>query len=296
VGEWTHLAGVYDASAHQIKLYVNGSLAGQASATLWDAGGPLVFGGALSGTTPSNFFPRGIDELRVYDKALTEPEIRQVHKATPPVNLDRWTLDEGTGTVAQDSTTRNADLTLNGGATWTTGAVGPSALRLNGSTGYAVAPFRCVNPRDSFSVSAWVNLSTRTGWHAVLSQDGGTMSPFFVQYNPDLDRWMIGGMTSNAAGATALPSAYSAKGVAVNEWTHLVGVYDAGAGQFRLYVNGKLAGSADGVTTFDGAGAFNVGRARYQGNFTNYFNGSIDEVRTYSGVLTDAQITALATR
>lgn len=296
VGEWTHLTGVYDASARQIRLYVNGSLAGEAAATLWDAGGPLVLGGALTGTTASNFFPRGVDELRVYDKALTESEIRQVHKATQTVNLDRWTLDEGTGMVAQDSTSRNADLTLNGGATWTTGAVGPSAVRLNGSTAYGVTPFRCVVARDSFSVSAWVNLSTRTGWHAVLSQDGGTMSPLFVQYNPDLDRWMIGGMASNASDAPALPSAYSAKGVALNEWTHLVGVYDASAGQFRLYVNGTLAGSADGVTTFDGTGTFNVGRVRYRGNFTNYFNGSIDEVRTYVGVLTEAQITALATR
>jgi concanavalin A-like lectin/glucanase superfamily protein len=273
-------------------------LAGQTGGvTMWDARGPLVLGGALTGTTASNFFSRGIDELRVFDKALTEAEIRQVHKVTPSVQIDRWAFEEGTGTVAQDATARDADLTLNGGATWTTGAVGQSALRLNGSTSYAVAPFQCVSSMDSFTVSAWVNLSTKAGWHTVLSQDGGgTMSPFFIQYNPDVDRWMLGGMTSNTAGAPALPSAYSAKGVAVNQWTHLTGMYDSGARQFRLYVNGVLAGSADGVTTFDGTGAFTVGRARYQGNFVNFFNGSIDEVHSYKGILTDAQITALATR
>ncbi|GAB3426267.1 LamG-like jellyroll fold domain-containing protein [Flindersiella endophytica] len=297
VGEWTHLAGVYDAGAHQIKLYVNGALAGQDDATIWDAGGPLVLGGALSGTTASNFFPRGVDELRVFDKALTESEIRQVHKVTPSVQVGRWSFEEGTGTVAQDGTPQNGDLTLSGGATWTTAAaLGQSALRLNGSTAYAAAPGRTVTTMDSFSVSAWANLSTKTGWQAVLSQDGGTMAPFFVQYNPDLDRWMIGGMVSNATDAAALPSGYSPKGVAVNQWTHLTGVYDSGARQFRLYVNGTLAGSADGVTLFDGTGAFNVGRVRYKGNFTNYFNGSIDEVHSYKGILTDAQITALATR
>lgn len=50
------------------------------------------------------------------------------------------------------------------------------------------------------------------------------------------------------------------------------------------------------VTLFDGTGGFNVGRAKYKGGYVNHFAGAIDDARTYQGILTDAQIKALAVR
>ena len=52
-----------------------------------------------------------------------------------------WTFDEGTGTVAHDSSGNNHDATLQGAAGWTTGIVGPYALNLPGTPGsYADVP------------------------------------------------------------------------------------------------------------------------------------------------------------
>jgi hypothetical protein len=294
LGEWTHLVGVYDATAKKLKLYVNGALAGQTTATLWRADGPLSIGAAKAAGVRQNFFPRGIDEVRTYDRALADSEVRDLHSGTAGVNTDRWAFDEGTGTVAKDSSPRAIDGTLSGGATWTTGVSG-TAVQLNGSTAYVGMPVRGVVTKGSFTISAWA-FPTAKQPNTVLAQDGDRMSPFFLQYSLARDRWMLGGMQGDTDAAPAYSAALSDHPVALNQWTHLAGVYDAGARQLRLYVNGKLTGTSEGINLFDGTGGFNVGRAKYQGRYVNHFAGAIDEARTYLGVLTDAQIKSLATR
>jgi hypothetical protein len=47
-----------------------------------------------------------------------------------------WTFDEGSGTVASDSSAGGQPLTLQNGASWGQGVVGPSALSLSGSGQY----------------------------------------------------------------------------------------------------------------------------------------------------------------
>ena len=76
---WTHLATTYDGSA--VRLYVNGSLAGSRvdRGEIKNTGGPLQFGGdSLFG----RYFGGDIDEVRVYDHALSETEIQR-DMATP---------------------------------------------------------------------------------------------------------------------------------------------------------------------------------------------------------------------
>ncbi len=74
---------------------------------------------------------------------------------------------------------------------------------------------------------------------------------------------------------------------------HLAVVYDAFAGQIRLYVNGQLA-SAQGVdnTTWAATGGLQVGRSA-RGN-AEYFAGAIDEVRVYNGALDPMAVIQLA--
>jgi len=80
-----------------------------------------------------------------------------------------------------------------------------------------------------------------------------------------------------------------------NTWTHLTGVYDATAGQLRLYVNGTLAGSTACACAWHAAGSLAIGRAKWLGTPSDWWPGSIDDVRVYSGVLSAAQIAYLAT-
>ena len=71
--DWTHLAMTYDGSVQ--RLYVNGVLAGTHAQTGNMAVGnqPLRIGG--NGSFPGEFFKGLIDEVKVYNRALTAAEI-----------------------------------------------------------------------------------------------------------------------------------------------------------------------------------------------------------------------------
>jgi hypothetical protein len=84
-GEWTHLVGIYDAAAKELRLYVNGDLAASAPlSTLWNATGVLSAGGAYwsadntTGAWTDQWFG-GIDDLFVYQGALTAAQVHALH-------------------------------------------------------------------------------------------------------------------------------------------------------------------------------------------------------------------------
>ncbi len=74
--QWYHLAGTYDGAA--VKLYVNGVLANSQSAigTLWTGSTPVYIGASPEGQFP-RYFHGLIDEVAVFNEALTDADIQQ---------------------------------------------------------------------------------------------------------------------------------------------------------------------------------------------------------------------------
>ena len=66
-----------------------------------------------------------------------------------------WKFDDGSGTIAADSSGNGLDGTLEGGPQWVAGQLG-DALQFNGSGSRVVAPNIPFNSR-SFTVMMWVN-------------------------------------------------------------------------------------------------------------------------------------------
>lgn len=76
IGEWEHLIGVHDAAAGQLRLYVEGRLAGVAPfARAWPAAGPFVAGRGLFADA-ADWFVGGIDQIRAWNRALSDTEAR----------------------------------------------------------------------------------------------------------------------------------------------------------------------------------------------------------------------------
>jgi hypothetical protein len=78
---WVHLAGVYDANAKgTLKLYVNGALEATIAAgqTFAAAGGHFVIGRGLYNGTIGSYFTGTLDEVAVYDTALSDAEVKAV--------------------------------------------------------------------------------------------------------------------------------------------------------------------------------------------------------------------------
>nr|WSW68819.1 polymorphic toxin type 24 domain-containing protein [Streptomyces sp. NBC_00995] len=97
-GTWTHLTGVYDKEAAQIRLYVNGVQAGTSTAftTPWDATGPLQIGRRIPGKENTN---GALSDIQVYGEALTAAQVTALKGGTLPaagssVRTSSWKLDQ----------------------------------------------------------------------------------------------------------------------------------------------------------------------------------------------------------
>lgn len=178
--------------------------------------------------------------------------------------------------------------------TWATDATRGTVLSLDGTTGYGTSGQPVINTAQSFTVSAWVNLSSLPTRNAIVaSQDGTTNSGFYLGYNyahgskPAWDFYFASADTTNPGFTDAVSS------TAATGWTHLVGVYNATTKTAQLYVNGTLAATATGITGWNATNTFALGRDLYNGNPTDYFPGEISNAQDWDYALSAPQITAL---
>jgi hypothetical protein len=81
VNTWYHLVGTYDASAKQSSLYVNGVLQSTVSVpAAWNATGETVIGRAKWGGGPVDFWPGKIDDVRLYNRAVTASDVTSLYQ------------------------------------------------------------------------------------------------------------------------------------------------------------------------------------------------------------------------
>ena len=176
----------------------------------------------------------GTNRLQVWavDRAgnvSDEPEVYylKVGAGAGPVGI--WHLDGiGVETVAHDATSHRRDATVDRMATpWATGKLG-NALRFNGNTGLALGSTAPMRTDESFAVSAWVKLTaadSNTG--VVMSQDGAANSNFQLHYSGVEKAWVFGMRTTPSA--TTAVRVFSREPAVAGHWTHLTGVFNAGA-------------------------------------------------------------------
>jgi len=290
-GRWTHLVGVYDAGPRRLQIYVNGVLAGTMdNVSPYDSRSTLDIGRARWGSAWTDWFTGSVDDVQVWNRVVDSAEIQAI--ANPTTLVGQWNFDEGGGTVAADSSGYGHDLSGTGGVTWTSGPTDPGAVTLDGSTGAFSTATPVVLTDQSFTVAAWVRLTDLSRYETAVSQSGSVSSAFFLQNDPVAHRWSLSlsaSDTTNPPGPRITSSVTPQAGV----WTHLAAVFDAGAGQARLYVNGQQVGTASVPAVWNATGPLLVGRSLFNGAPADHWSGDIDNVRVYLGALSDAQIVAL---
>ena len=206
--------------------------------------------------------------------------------------IGHWTFDEGQGTTAADSSGAGHPLTLQGGASWTKGVVGPSALAVTPQQDAASAG-PVIDTSQSFTVSAWVDLANTSGFQTFVSEDGSQVSGFYLQLRGDTGRFAFTRLaydSTAAYGMIATSTIVPQPGV----WYLLAGVYDASAQTMSLYVDGALQQTIQALAPWSATGPLAVGRGFYNGSPTDWVSGAIDDVRAYAGALPAQQISALA--
>ncbi|NKE60065.1 LamG domain-containing protein [Lentzea sp. PSKA42] len=291
IGTWTHLTGVYDAQAQQIRLYVNGELEVTAPRTKgFNATGPLLIGRGKWHGNVGHEWRGGVDEVRLFSRAVSQEEVRGI-VGRDNVTAGNWKFDGNT----QDSSPREQHGTAAGPIAYVGGQSSmpdPAdlALRLDGAA--AVGTGHAIGTDRSFSVTAWARADQTTGLATVVSQDGTKASGFKLRAKDG--KWSMASISTDNPDTASVVEAVGGS-VQIGQWTHLAGVYDAGTKQILLYVNGVLAGSVAHTQSWNAGGGLQIGRALWR-TPVEYFKGSIDDVSVYSRALFAGDVQAMAGR
>ncbi|GLH99343.1 hypothetical protein Pa4123_46180 [Phytohabitans aurantiacus] len=290
LGQWVHLTGVYDRDAGQIRLYVNGALQGSAAYSgAWNGTGPLTIGRAKTTDALVDFFPGDLDSVEVYDRVLLPGELQQVPRLT-----SHWKLDETSGTTAADAVGGRTATWSASGVSRTTGVSG-NGVAVNGTAGVLTTATPAVRTDSSFSVSAWVRPDALGKNGIAVSQLGGAVGGFNLgwAWDPDYSAylWSIRTSSNDASGAALREASDLFDVPTAGTWAHLVAVYDAEAHKLRLYVDGQAVDETYHASSWNAGGSVLLGRGQAPNvTFSQYLTGGIDDVRTYTGVLSDQEI------
>jgi parallel beta-helix repeat protein len=197
-----------------------------------------------------------------------------------------WRFDEGSGTIAGDSSGNGNTGTLYGGATWTVGK-SANALDFNGVDGYVQIP-----QSSSLDVTAQVTVEAWVYPRAYVDSKG---------YNPHIvSRCDTSGGTIYVLnilgnkvgyGVNPYPDLHlSAVNLTLNDWTYLAMTYNGS--YVSLYINGTFdSGYAQSGSILTTSNRLTIGCNSYPATYA-YFNGIIDEVRIYNSALIQQEIQA----
>lgn len=157
-----------------------------------------------------------------------------------------------------------------------------------------------LNYGTNYTVTAWVNpnltlMNANTyGGMAVNDRSGASTSG---ARNFMLGYYKVDGLYFAVfCGADYLAVSTGTNAVIDGKWVHLVGVCDGNAGKIRLYVDGLFIGSTNLVGAPDtNSVATRIGNWSWLRPATEYqWEGTIQDVRIYSRVLTASEIAAMA--
>lgn len=234
--QWYHIAYVWDnVTTNRAWLYVNGVEQGSAAITAWVVpGNTFYIGGGHSGNNNA----KGImDDVRVYDTALTAAQVQAVHaEVASKAPVVRLTL----GGVATNSGTGGPryDAALQGdpAPVWTNGWNNKRpALALYGSNDYAAVAYRLP---ASGSVALWYY--AQGPWYNHNSVFDNSVNA------DDYECWIDnGGKLYFRTTKETTSASYSLGGGNSNRWYHIVGTWDALSRDVVLYVNGVERGRSN---------------------------------------------------
>lgn len=235
----------------------------------------------------------GAHKLQIRNLAWTNDDWPVVEE---PVEMKRnpvgqWPFDDGSGTAAADASGNGNNGLLVGAPAWGSGHLN-GAMEFDGTSAYVDIPTNVIDLSGSFTVAAWVRLGRPVGDYAAVSQDGGAVSGFYLGSHASTHKFafMLPDADADDAGRVIVNSKITP---VTGKWYRLVGVRDALSRQLRLYVNGRLEGTAAINRTWWVLGHTIVGRAMRAGKPADFWSGVIDDVRLYSRALGPAEIKAL---
>ena len=327
-GTWQHWVCTFDASSTTQKIYLNGVLDNTRVASSNFTGTSNLQIGGLTDWASNNEFNGSIDQVRVYDTALSSTDIMALYGETAATAttaafpsgqtaIATYTMDTsanglltttdlstvdypaGAGCIAlyeMNGNSNDTSNTYNGTPTNITyeGGAFDQAAVFNGSSSWIDTTLK---NQYIGSISVWFKGSSGFDF-LYSSQNGGSSGrgvALQINTNGTITVIISQGVQSNNALVVATTDTFFD-----NSWHNAVLTWDlslSGTNTY-LYVDNQIKASGAATTgnwTSGQDSSHNLILGNYTASSTSYvFNGSIDQVRVFNTALTGAQVTTLA--
>lgn len=276
LGTWYHFVMAYDGNT--VKLYRNGILLGSATRNWNTINNSDIFKLGI-GVNGETWFRGAIDDLKIFDRAVTDAEAELLYKGDVDVCsnlLTYFSFDSG-----MFNHTETVQFT-------TTDPAYPVATTL-GRTSYALQTFQAATQPRTITVP---NLPTGNSARTILfwlkTTTAFSTSQTFFTYGTNASAQTFG-LYNNASGALVFQGFGAGNDVTAtnatiiqNTWAQIAVTHNGH--QVNIYVNGALKHSFTPTTTLNtGNSTFKIGS----------FNGAVDDLAIYSRALTFAEIESL---
>lgn len=292
---WHHILWQYNNDTGESEFYFDG--------TSYNSSGGVASGSdndtfTIAGPAGSsnNYFSGLVDDVRVYNRALSQPEIEALANLSQPSGVERTENDvpgQSEGGISRYKLDGNTDDawsdnngTNNGADLTATGIYGQAAQFVSSENDYIRTDSDFKTP-DYITVSSWVystSLASNDYGNTIVNHDGRS----------DDYPW-IHRMGSNGFSPSMINEAGNSfqidnvGNVSTDQWYHGLWTFDGS--ELRFYLNGDLIASksASGKLAKD-SGTLSIG---VKSNNNRYFDGKIDDVRIYNKALTPVQVERL---
>lgn len=288
-GTWTHLAMVHDGTKDYI--YVNGVLANEKDSPgdLANTTHPLGIG--YDPIDVANYFNGSLDEVQIYNYALSGTEINDlyVEQSVAVIDPDPLVLNiPFTGNFDDVSQFHNDGESYNAPLTYDRFGFANNAVALNpAESAYVEVANSTQYNSDWTTVSFWVKMNE-------LPVSGEV---YLLSFGGWQERWKVslpahGKLVWTTYGASCCSDLDAGAGneLVPGTWTHVV--VSHGTVQDKIYINGALVASKDNNGALHHT-THELGIGWDPIDHQGFMNGDMDEVQIYNAALTDQQVADL---
>lgn len=304
--EWHHVAVVWSSTGNTV--YIDGAVSGTNGNTSNFISGSNAF---QIGGTYENYYNGWMDDVRIYNRALSASEVSRLYKlgiqggqkfktVSESGLVGHWDFDDGQGTVAQDKSGQNSNGSLtnfDGSGDWVNGKIN-TAVSFDGTNDHVQVDDDFGDP-NTLTMTAWFKTSASSDM-GILGQSDQQPPTSPTSNTPTVMIQQSGHMHVEFW-TGSIVNMESTDTYNDGEWHHVAFVGD-GTIQ-TLYMDGEYVTSRSGVIdnswwvyTQIGAGwctGASSNRCDSAVNTWTYFNGDIDDVRIYNRALSAEEVQTL---
>ena len=265
------------------------------------------------GPANSGFFGGALDDVRIYNRALSPDEIKHLYQlgattkvATTPSQpstgtglnaglVGHWTFDgkdmpQGQVNDVSGNANHGSQVNMSTSTAYTRGRIG-QALTFDGTNDFISLGLAESLKFDtgSFSYGGWFWVDEDEDAKPPMGWDAGSTDTYDIR----IDNAGAEGFDCNIDFATADANARHNVTVNKNIWYHVLCIFDANTNIVNLYVNGISVAQSSAGTGGRTVNGFGNRRLQVGSNTETFWRGKADDVRIYNRALFSDEIKQL---